>query len=269
MISITRHGDVTRLRMSTWRSRLVGYDVSAYLVRGVLVDTGFPAIGRELERALDALRPQGVLLTHEHEDHAGNAARLVRRGLPLGAGPATLDALRSIAPLGFYRRYTWGTMPPLDGAAREAFTHDALRLVHTPGHSHDHHAVWDAERETLFGGDLFLGVRVRIAHPGEDPRRLAVSLRAAAALYPARLFDAHRGPITDRPAALLAAKADWIEETVAAVDRRIAQGWSDDAIRREVLGREGMVGFFSLGEYSKVNFVRAVRRTSGIATALN
>ena len=37
---------------------------------------------------------------------------------------------------------------------------------------------WDAERETVFGGDLFLGVRVRVAHPGEDPRQLARSVRA-------------------------------------------------------------------------------------------
>lgn len=260
MITITRHGDVTRLRMSSWRSRLVGYDVSAYLVRGALVDTGFPAVGRELEQALDGLRPDGVLVTHEHEDHAGNVARLARRGLPVGAAPETVDALRAVPPIGFYRRYTWGAMTPLDHAPLAPFDHDALRLVPTPGHSPDHHVVWDAERGTLFGGDLFLGVRVRVAHPGEEPRRLVASLRAAAALSPERLFDAHRGLIPN-PAALLAAKADWLEETIAAIDCRTAEGWSDDAIRREVLGAEGMIGYFSMGNYSKTNFVRAVRRT--------
>ena len=39
------HGAVTRLRLSHWRSRLVGYEVSAYLHRGALIDT--------LSRALD------------------------------------------------------------------------------------------------------------------------------------------------------------------------------------------------------------------------
>ena len=74
MIALTTHDDVTRLELSSRRSRLVGYSVSAYLVRGVLVDTGFPALARELERFLAERRPRGVLVTHEHEDHAGNVA---------------------------------------------------------------------------------------------------------------------------------------------------------------------------------------------------
>jgi glyoxylase-like metal-dependent hydrolase (beta-lactamase superfamily II) len=261
MIEVTRHGDVTRLRMSSWRSRLVGYDVSAYLVRGVLVDTGCPAVGAELERVLDALRPEGALVTHAHEDHAGNVWRLARRGIAVGAGRETVEALRAVPPIGFYRRYTWGTMPPLRDTPLAPLSHDALRLVPAPGHSRDHHVVWDAGRGTLFGGDLFLGVRVRVAHGGEDPRGLVTSLRAAAALSPERLFDAHRGPVA-HPAPLLAAKADWLEETIAAVGRRVADGWSDDAIRREVLGGEGLVGVLSRGDYSRLNFVRAVRRAS-------
>jgi len=259
MLSLVPHADVLRLHFVSWRSRLVGYSVSAYLVRGVLVDTGAPLAGGALERFVAERRPEGAFVTHQHEDHAGNVARLVRRGVPVGAAPATLDALRAPRPIGFYRRYTWGTPPPLGDAAVQPFAHDALRLVPTPGHSRDHHVVWDAERETVFGGDLFLGVRVRIAHPGEEPRRLVESLRAVAALAPRRLFDAHRGLVPD-PVPLLVAKADWLEETIAAVERRVAEGWSDDAIRREVLGREGTVGYFSAGDYSKISLVRAVRR---------
>ena len=37
---------VRRLRMRSWRGALVGYDVSAYLVGDVLVDTGFPRARR-------------------------------------------------------------------------------------------------------------------------------------------------------------------------------------------------------------------------------
>ena len=36
---------VRRLRMRSWRGALVGYDVSAYLLGDVLVDTGFPRGG--------------------------------------------------------------------------------------------------------------------------------------------------------------------------------------------------------------------------------
>jgi hypothetical protein len=122
--------------------------------------------------------------------------------------------------------------------------------------------VWDAERETLFGGDLFLGVKVRVAHPGEDPRQLAATLRAVAALAPRRLFDGHRGLVAN-PVELLLAKSDWIDETVARVERRLREGWSDAAVRTEVLGREELAGYFSWGDYSRLNFVRAVRAGSG------
>ena len=260
MIALSAHGDVTRLEMSSRRSRLVGYAVSAYLVRGVLVDTGFPAIGAELARFVAERRPRGILLTHQHEDHAGNVALAARLGVPLGAAPATLEAMRRGERIGFYRRYPWGSMPPLtDAQTPEPFADEALTLVATPGHSPDHHAVWDAETRTLFGGDLFLGVRVRVARADEDPRALVASLRAAAALEPARLFDAHRGPVRD-PVAALTAKADWLEETIAAVERLAREGLGDAAVRRAVLGREEMAGYFSLGDYSRTNFVRAVRR---------
>jgi glyoxylase-like metal-dependent hydrolase (beta-lactamase superfamily II) len=136
-----------------------------------------------------------------------------------------------------------------------------LALLAAPGHSPDHHVVWDAERETVFSGDLFLGVKVRVAHASEDARDLTRSLRVAAALRPRRLFDAHRGPIAD-PAGALLAKAAWIEETVGAIERRLAEGWSERAITREILGREPAEFYFSRGRLSKIGFVRGVRRTA-------
>jgi hypothetical protein len=118
-------------------------------------------------------------------------------------------------------------------------------------------AVWDAERETLFAGDLFLGVKVRVAHPGEDLRLLARSVRAAAALHPTRMFDAHRG-LVPNPVDALLAKANWLDETIGTIERYHTCGWSDRAIARRVLGREDAAYYVSHGAMSKRNFVRAV-----------
>ena len=213
---------------------------------------------KELGAILDRARPRGVLITHHHEDHAGNVERIAQRGIPIAASTETLARMRSPVPIRAYRRFTWGSAPPLRSSVMP-FESDRLKLVAAPGHCSDHHIVWDEADGTLFGGDLYLGVKVRIAHPGEDPRLLVRTLRGVAALGPARLFDAHRGYVPN-PVPLLRAKADWTEETIAMIERRIIAGAPDAAIVRELFGGESVPGYISGGDYSRTNFVRAVRR---------
>ena len=260
MLTIERIGEIRRVHMSSWRSRSVGYAVSAYLWRGVLIDTGFPSAARELARALDSLRPHAVAVTHWHEDHGGNLELIARRGLPIAASEATVATLRALPSIGFYRRAVWGTLAPLRSAI--ALTElEELELVPSPGHSSDHHVVWDPDSRTLFSGDLFLGVKVRALHRSEDPRTHAVSLRRIAALGPKLMLDAHRGVVPE-PESALTAKADWIDEMIHAIERRAAEGWSDRAIAREVLGPRDAVTIITLGDLSRMHFVKAVRRSS-------
>jgi glyoxylase-like metal-dependent hydrolase (beta-lactamase superfamily II) len=262
VIRIERHGDVTRLELSHARSRIVGLTVSAYLIRGTIVDSGFPAVGRQLQAFLSRERPRGAFITHSHEDHAGNVEHLARLGVPLAMDAATLERVRSPHRLPFYRRFTWG-MPEALVTAVVPFQEPTLDFIATPGHSADHHVVWDAQTGTLFAGDLFLGVRVLVSHANERPRELVRALRRMISLGPQRMFDAHRGLIP-RPIAALEAKVAWMEAAIGRIETLAERGWSTGAIQRAVLGREGMTGLFSAGEYSKRNFVKALHRESGI-----
>ena len=47
-----------------------------------------------------------------------------------------------------------------------------LKVIATPGHTKDHQVVWDEERGIVASGDLFLGVKVRVAHRHESPSSL-------------------------------------------------------------------------------------------------
>jgi glyoxylase-like metal-dependent hydrolase (beta-lactamase superfamily II) len=259
MIRVQRHGNVTRFEMSSAAGRLIGYTASAYLIRGMLIDCGFH-VAREHVRALVGReRPEGLFVTHYHEDHSGNIELLARAGIPIAASDETLATLRAPASIRFYRRVTWGEAPALRSAVSPLATDD-FQLIAAPGHSFDHHVVLDKTDGTIFGGDLYLGVKVRVAHPGEDPRMLARTLRAVAALGPTRLFDAHRGLVKD-PVPLLLAKADWTEESIAAIEARISAGATNAQIVRDLFGGESMPGYFSGGDYSRTNFVKAVRRS--------
>ena len=247
---------VTRLRLRSWQGRLVGYEVSAYMLRGVLVDTGCAHGGRELAVTLNMVKPRAAVVTHWHEDHAGNAAMLAARGLPLRMHPACEATLRTRPAIAAYRHFVWGQSARLVAPLIDADV-APLAVLELPGHAPDHLAVWDAERRILVSGDLFLGVKVRVAHRHESPRLLVASLRAAAALEPRVLLDAHRGPVTDATAKLRA-KMAWLGETIEAIDARHAMGDAPRAIARSVLGREASVGYVSGGEYSKLAFVLAV-----------
>ena len=256
-LHVEQYGDVTRLRMTSPGSRMVGLDVSAYIVRGVMVDTGFHHARSALMEALDTFDVRGAIITHWHEDHAGNAALLARRGLPIVARADTETTLRERPNVQLYRRVVWGR-PPALASPIHSFEHRGLRGVHTPGHTSDHQVVWDEETGTLFSGDLWLGVRSRIIHRSEDPYRIIGSLRVALGLAPQRMFDAHRG-LVEHPARALQSKIDWLSEMLGTIERRIAAGATDRAIVREVLGGEEAAGIVSLGDYSRRNLVAAVR----------
>jgi len=258
MIEFTQFGDVRRLRMWTLRSRAVGYDSSAYFVRGVLIDTGPYHVRAGLARAMHGLRPRGVIVTHWHEDHAGNAAMMAKAGIPLWMHDYTEQKLRDFPRVKFYRHFTWGRPANLTSGDIAVFNPAPLQVLATPGHSPDHHVVWDAETRTLFSADLFLGVKVRSVAVTERPRQHIESLTRAIELNPERLFDAHRGLLI-RPVELLKAKRAWMQDTIGAIELAVAAGHAESQILREVLGGEERTGYFTEGEYCRANFVRAVQ----------
>ena len=259
--AIERHGDVHRLRMTSAAGQAVGISVSVHVLRGVMIDCGFHRARETIADAVRTLGVQGAIVTHYHEDHAGNVSLLAELGVPVALRADTETSLRNQASIRLYRRAVWGTPPAL---ARELvrFNADAFECIHTPGHSSDHQIVFDRETGTLFSGDLWLGVRARILHASENPRQIVESLRIAAELNPERMFDAHRG-LVDNPVQSLTAKAEWMANTIGEIERRVAEGWSEREIVKRVLGGEELAALMSGGEYARANFVRAVRRAQG------
>lgn len=260
MLQLLAHDDVTELRFTTRRSRSMGFRVSAFTVRGVLIDSGFPDCAGDLARYVAATALEGCVLTHYHEDHAGGAAAVARAGVPIWMDARTADRVRNPKSIGLYRRYTWGSPEPVGAFAPFALP-APLKCIPTPGHSDDHHVVWDRGTGTVFGGDLFIGVKVRVSHRNEQPRVLVRSLRRIAALNPARFFDGHKGLLT-APVDALSAKADWLEQTIESIDALISEGLSDVVIARRVLGSDWWSRTFTAGDYTMANFVRCVRATT-------
>lgn len=246
--------------MASAAGRTAGIGVSVHVLRGVMIDCGFHRARHAVQQALTPLGVAGVIVTHWHEDHAGNVDTLARLGVPISMRADTEAKLRAFPSIYLYRQAVWGK-PPALGAHVVPFSAHGFECVHTPGHSTDHQIVFDRETGTLFSGDLWLGVRARIVHAAEDLRAIVESLRIATALNPERMFDAHRGPVP-HPVRSLNAKAEWMTNTIGEIERRIADGWSDREIVKRILGGEETAAYISHGEYARANFVRSLRKES-------
>lgn len=256
-LRVERHGDVVRLEMTSVGSRAVGMSVSTYVIDRVMIDTGFHHARRALRDAVRSLGVRGAIVTHWHEDHAGNVHSLAEDGVPVLLRPDTAEILTARPFIQLYRRFVWGR-PPRLVSEPSSFDAGELQCIHTPGHAEDHQVVWHPTTRTLFSGDLWLGVRARVLHTSEDPYQIVESLRTVLALEPKRMFDAHRGFVAT-PVEAIRAKIDWLGGTLEEIGRRVTEGWSDREIVSRVLGGEELTGRLSHGDYSRRNLVRAVR----------
>lgn len=170
--------------------------VSAYiLVRGAdaaIVDLGTPgsadAIGQGLTAAgsgFSAVRH--VILTHKHDDHAGGLGGVEPQATnaKFYTGEADVAGLTATRPLTALK----------DGD--EVF---GLQVIHTPGHTAGHIAIFDPGTGTLVAGD---SLRTTQGLAGPDPQYTedvvqgAASVRKMAALDVRTILPGHGDPLTE------------------------------------------------------------------------
>lgn len=237
------------------------YGVSAYAFADLLIDTGPPQRAAQLVAWCRGSAVRRVVLTHHHEDHVGGAAALQEElGLPILAPATAVPILAEGLRMPLYRRAVWRTprrfrAEPL-GETVEGQGY-RLQVVPTPGHAATHVCLFDADRRWLFSGDLYVHERVRYLRRIESVWEHIASLRRVLALEPERLICDHAG-FLENARERLAAKIRWWEELGEKARELRDQGLGVDAIARRLLGREGFLAWFSLGDFSHRNLIRAL-----------
>lgn len=260
MLKITTYDDVTRFDLARTLAGRGRYWTSAYLVDGLVVDTGCALSAPELLEALSETPLVGIVNTHSHEDHIGANGCLQRQrdGLEIRAHPLALPVLadpRDRQPLHPYRRVLWGWPEPSQGrplSDGEVIETDRYRfqVVYTPGHAPDHICLYEPDQGWLFSGDLFVGGRDRALRANYDVWGIISSLKRIAALPITTLFPGS-ARVRDDPAAELAAKIAHLEklgEQVLALHR---QGRSVNEIVRALLGGPMLIEVITLGHFSR------------------
>lgn len=259
--------DTTMIRISSRWARMLGFEISAYLVGELLVDTGFAHVRSHILSILNGRTIGAVCCTHSHEDHTGNCGVLGELNhCPVYLRNAALRWDEGVRRLKPYRAWWWGSPGRyLAEEMPEEITDGTrtLKALPAPGHSETHVALWEEATATVFTGDLFVAAGAAAVLWYENPYELAESLRRVAAVEPRLMLTGHGLVVTD-PVDKLVTKADRIERAAASSVELHRTGMADRAIVREVFPtgnrKDRFIEALTQGEFSRVNFVRAAIR---------
>jgi glyoxylase-like metal-dependent hydrolase (beta-lactamase superfamily II) len=258
-----RFAEVEALRVGRFTSQL-NTTCILYRLGDTVIDTGPPNQWRLVRRFLEERSIGRVLVTHHHEDHAGNLGSIERTFRAPVLSPAVgFEPLAGGFPLQPYRRLIWGRplrvepQPLPDRLEVEGGL--SLIPLHAPGHSRDMTCFLAPERGWLFSGDAYIASRPRYLRADEDLGQQIESLRRLLALEFDTLLCSHRGVIEEGQGALRR-KLDYLEGLRQEARALHAQGLGRAEITRRLLGREGPMRWLTGFHFSKRNLIRACLR---------
>lgn len=232
-----------------------------YRVLGTVIDTGPPNQWRHVHRFLREREIDQVVITHHHEDHSGNGARLkTQLRAPVYMPENGVPLAEQGFPLQPYRRVVWGTPPrfspePLPNEVRPG-KGILLRPIDTPGHSPDMTCFLEPNRGWLFTGDLFIATRPKYFRADESLDDQIQSLERVLELEFDTAFCAHRAVVTDARVAVRA-KFDYLRSLRDHAKELSARGMELREITAELLGKETATSYLTLLHFSKRNLIRA------------
>jgi len=191
--------------------------INIYLVEDVLVDAGSRHARRRILRELGTTSLRAHVLTHAHPDHQGSSHFVCDHyGVPLWVGEGDHDAAERPEliverqpdhPLNRMSYRHWaGPGHKVDRVLREGDEVAGFRVLHVPGHSAGHIALWREDDRVLILGDVVNNIDTLTGIPGlhepkafftPDPAANRRSARRLGELEPRLVLFGHGAPLRD------------------------------------------------------------------------
>ncbi|MBW1790154.1 MAG: MBL fold metallo-hydrolase [Deltaproteobacteria bacterium] len=260
MITAAEYDDVLQINLCRYPEMMPALTVSAYLVDGLLIDTGPAHTAKELVQFLEDRELDKVVNTHHHEDHIGaNKLLQEQRGIEIFAHSLAVEKIGLPAVLYPYQEEVWGY--PVPSIVKPLGTRIGTKkymfeIVHTPGHDRDCICLLERKSGLLFSGDLFLGSKPSACRPMEDCRRIIKDLKLVQSLRPRLIFSALGSVIADPKERL-----EKVVGNLKNLGRRIhdlhAQGLNPTEIRQRIFGEESPMAPRTQFQFSSENLVKS------------
>lgn len=161
--------------------------------RRILIDTGDTDVPQYINHLTTVLKHENIdlahiLITHWHHDHVGGLADVLEihdktKHCQIWKYPRAEDKLPANV-----------TVEDLKDGQEFQVEGATVRIVHTPGHTTDHVAIYLQEENAVFSGDCILGEGTAVF---EDLHDYMISLKDILSLQPSVIYPGHGNVIHD------------------------------------------------------------------------
>jgi len=268
MIETGTFEEVTQIKMSREIDGRAVYWVAAYLVDGLLIDTGCSYTSKELVAFLKGKDVRQAVNTHFHEDHVGGNREIMEAlGIEFYAHPESVPLIAERPRLYPYQEMVWGypepssvrPVPDLVRTDRYAF-----RIIETPGHSAGHIALAELSKGWFFTGDLYAREKPKFIRPEERIGKIMASMRMIMDAAGERLvLFTSVGKIVEDGLAALSNCLAYLTGLAATAKELAGKGLSDREIMGRMFGGEHNFAQITNGQYTSLNLVRSLLEVDG------
>lgn len=266
MIEVSQFEEVTQIKMSRELGGKPLYWVAAYLVDGLLIDTGCNHTADELAKFLEGQTLKIAVNTHYHEDHIGANYILKQKfAIEILAPRESVLFVNQVPKLYPYQEMVWGYPEPTEvNCLPKKINTDHLHfdVVETQGHCKGHVALVEPEKGWCFSGDLFISENPKVIRPEENITEIIKSMKKLVDLKTDRLIlFTSIGNVLHDGRKSLQSSIEYFQDLSQTAKQLEKKGFSISAIRDELFGRESSLAGITDGQFSSENLIRAVLHT--------
>ena len=231
-----------------------------YRIGETLIDCGPVNQWGAVRTFIEEAPVKELILTHHHEDHSGNAARIAKvYDLMPYAPELGRDKLANGFQIPFIQWVIWGRAQPVvtQPLPKRMTLMNGMKItaVYAPGHAKDLHCIHFPEQGWLFTADMFIARKIKLLRKDENLQQLMDSLDKLITLDFEVIFCAHRGPVEEGNKPLVD-KLNNLKQLCHDAQQLQKKGHSVEEIVVELLGPEDMMSRSSGLNISKRNMIR-------------